>query len=257
MKRNIIWLIVLVVVLLGILVVAKNLKEPADPEGFLGVEPSFELVSFFESTMIAGAIADIDRAIEGYDDNLLRISYPGLESRDFQGVQAFGGRYKVSGDNGPAFIRDSSDPTTSAERTISSEGYKTLLRNVSNRLGIVVNSQDDVLHIIKRINTAERVRVSINQSATFLGIQVTPMKLVQDSRCPIEAMCAQAGTVQVETSITSLTGESGIKIYTFSIGQTIEVDGHSVTFERVDPIMTSTKILSPADYIFYFEIRAL
>lgn len=93
---------------------------------------------FFVATEATGLIP-----VEGFDADLLMGAYPGLVPADFVGVEAFEGHYELQGET-IEFVRDQPQPVSSAERTISAEGYATLLENVSARLSRPVMTEADV-----------------------------------------------------------------------------------------------------------------
>mgnify|MGYP000197478753 CR=1 FL=1 len=70
---------------------------------------------------------------------------------DFDGVEALEVHYEAN--NGILdYIRDKAQPITSAERAVSDEGYKTLLQNISNRLGVLVKGEEAVETIIEKLS---------------------------------------------------------------------------------------------------------
>ena len=80
--------------------------------------------------------------IEGYDADLLMGALPALEPGDFDDVETFEGIYRFR--NGVVvFERTMEQPISTAERTISEEGYETLLEHLKRRFS--VTSEDDVL----------------------------------------------------------------------------------------------------------------
>lgn len=47
------------------------------------------------------------------------------------------------------------------------------------------------------------VALTVGGFATFDGLQITLNKIIQDSRCPIDTMCIQAGTVTAQITLRS------------------------------------------------------
>lgn len=243
MKKIIIWLLAVGVAVGAGLYISKSYQSAKQSD-------RDEVSTYFYNRMVELAIADIGMAIEGFDPQLLMMAYPGLKSEDFQGVEAFEGRYEVNGEE-ISFVRDQSQPITSAERTVSEEGYQTLLTNLSSRLSVSRATTEDIDNLIEIINTAERVRTRIDEGASAFGFKVIPTELLEDSRCAIDVQCIQAGTVRVRASFESPTGQ-GSKI--FVLDKPEIVGNWEVILVQVEPAPESTREIGESDYIFYFRI---
>lgn len=211
-----------------------------------------ELSGYFEERMVALGIDDIGHPIEGFDANLLIMAFPGLSASDFNGVETFEGHYEVEADQ-PVFIRDgSSEMITSAEGTVSSEGYATLLANVSARLSHPTYETVDVDELIERVNTGERVSAKLGESASVLGVTVTPLEVLEDSRCPIDVECIQAGKLRIQATLQSGLGTADQE---FELFEPITTEGEEVTLIQAEPVPESTVTIDEGDYTFYFEIK--
>ena len=82
------------------------------------------------------------------------------------------------------------------------------------------------------------------------NVSLTPIALVEDSRCPYGVQCIQAGTVRVQVRVVS--GE-GTAVETFSLGGTITTAAEAITFVSASPEKEATKTLEPKDYEFVFR----
>jgi hypothetical protein len=137
MKNLLIWLTIIVVIGAGIFLSLNayiyNEKQVDIPE----------TASYFQERMVELGVSDIGQPIEGFDANLLMRAFPGLVPDDFEGVMTFEGHYVVEGDQ-VLFVRDKKQPTTSAEETVSEEGYGILLINTSQRLGLPIITESEV-----------------------------------------------------------------------------------------------------------------
>lgn len=189
--------------------------------------------------------------IEGYDAGLLMSAFPGFLPQDFDGVESLEGKYKYDGSN-INFERKTDMPISSAERTISEDGYKTLLANVSSRLGMTIEDELDVDTLIDTINTVDVLMVAIGSSASAFGLTLTPVEVLEDSRCPADVNCIQAGTVRLEATLSDVSGES-TKIFT--LGQATTTPTHEIVLSRVSPERESQTELSEEEYLFYFDIK--
>lgn len=99
--------------------------------------------------------------------------------------------------------------------------------------------------------TRETFVTRIGQEAGALDVSVTPLEVVDDSRCPPEVQCVWAGTVRVRATLESGLGTSPV---TFEIGQSITTEAEFVTLTSVTPTPTAGESINPADYRFTFEV---
>lgn len=210
-----------------------------------------ELASYFQERMITLGVEDIGQPIEGFDAQLLMLAFPGLVPIDFGGVETFEGHYEVRGGEA-VFVRDAPQPVSSAESTISDVGYATLLEQASARLSFPTMTEADVDALINALNTGERISAGIEQSASALGVTVTPREVLEDSRCPVDVTCIQAGTVRLRATLESGLGSAEQE---FTLGEPVTTEVEEVTLVQVDPAPLSTESVGPQDYVFYFEIK--
>jgi len=242
-KNSLIAIVLVAVVVLGVYYYLPSTKETSSI--------SEELSQYFQEKLVTLAVEDIGQPIEGFDANLLIMAYGGLTEKDFEGVKAFEGHYQVqSGEL--SFIRAQEQPVSSAERTISDEGYVTLLENISDRLNINPQNRDDVDALIERINQSERVAIRLGEEKTVLGVTIAPLEVLEDSRCPVNANCIQAGTVRVRAKLVSGLGEAD---QIFTLGETITTEAEEVTLVMVEPISELDKKIEDGDYVFFFQIK--
>jgi len=210
-----------------------------------------ELATYFENRMINLGVADIGQPIEGFNANLLILAFPGLTIDDFVGVEAFEGHYEVT-DGELAFVRDQEQSVSSAERTISSAGYQTLLSNVATRLEFPVMSEADVDTLVSMINTGEHIETRIDEGASALGVNVIPHEVLEDSRCPVDVTCVQAGTVRVRATLQSGLGTADQE---FELNKPITTEAEIVTLVRVEPVAMEGKEIKESEYVLYFRIK--
>lgn len=95
--------------------------------------------------------------------------------------------------------------------------------------------------------------LAVNQAAGFRnGASIRPLQVLEDSRCPAEVQCIQAGTVKL--SLKAKAGET-TKTFTPSIGDTISFDGLSITFKSVAPLKTKAGMPAASAYRFTFVVE--
>ncbi|MDP1707124.1 MAG: hypothetical protein Q8L30_01045, partial [bacterium] len=142
--------IVLIGFVLGVFGFIKSLQDAQNdssiPDG---------VVSAFQETLTDRALARGPHPIEGFDASMLLDTFPGLEERDFDGVETG----IESGEGMHAYVnselqweRTSNQPITTAERTVSKEGYGVLLENLSQRLGMPASNAEEAIAIIDAID---------------------------------------------------------------------------------------------------------
>ena len=75
------------------------------------------------------------------------------------------------------------------------------------------------------------------------GIEIMPIRVIEDSRCPAEVMCIQAGKLVVEVAVTY---EGDRTIVPMGIGN--EVDAAGGTLRMVSAPPRQTVMDTPEDY---------
>ena len=83
------------------------------------------------------------------------------------------------------------------------------------------------------------------------GAEITPLKVIEDSRCPIGAMCIQAGTVKLKTTLT-LGASTEVAILTLNQFHTFA--NHQIELTNVLPAKFQHNIIKPEDYRFEFSV---
>ena len=93
----------------------------------------------------------------------------------------------------------------------------------------------------------------IGESQSGFGISLTPTLVLEDSRCPTDVVCIQAGTVLLETSFQTTTGS---RSQVFVLGEPIKEDGKTVVLTEVRPEALSGDPIASEDYQFVFSVTA-
>lgn len=249
MKKIIISIAILLIIALGTAYLIKT--NTTDSTAEIPAPDSQELLSYFTSMIIANAtstIANYEKLGLGGDIDgfTLLTLYPNLKPADFANVRAYQGNYSVV--NGKlTFTGDAA----SNSAVLKKEGMETLLTNVSTRLQIPVADKTNINALIAKMNTSEPLAVRIGEVATSLGIYVTPTDVIEDSRCPANANCIQAGTVRIQAMLESGSGRAP---QTFTLNQPITTETREVTLVQVEPQSQAGVKIKNSEYVFYFEI---
>lgn len=93
-------------------------------------------------------------------------------------------------------------------------------------------------------------RARIGQTVHVNGPRVTPIAVLEDSRCPAEVDCAWPG--QVRLSVRVHLG-SGSQIRELATGRPIRVADGTLELAQVMPLRSSKAAIPPGDYRFAFR----
>ncbi|HYF13182.1 MAG TPA: hypothetical protein VD928_02720 [Candidatus Paceibacterota bacterium] len=100
--------------------------------------------------------------------------------------------------------------------------------------------------------TSVKVQGRIDQGASALDVKVIPLAVLEDSRCPIDVQCIQAGTVRLQALIVSGLGTSTM---TLTLNQSITTEAEQITLTEVAPLPRAGVNISKNQYLFTFEIE--
>ncbi len=100
----------------------------------------------------------------------------------------------------------------------------------------------------------QTIQVKLNETKTALGAAVTPKDVLEDSRCPTNVQCIQAGTVKVSANLVDENGESA---QIFELDKPITTQFLEIILVRVEPLRTAGIAISKENYLFYFQIKKL
>lgn len=99
--------------------------------------------------------------------------------------------------------------------------------------------------------TASTTSANIGQKITIGSVTISPLKLIEDSRCPAGVACIQEGTVSLKANLEI---EGKTQTETMKLGVPIVFGGKQVSLREVDPAKSSVKEIDPADYLFNFSV---
>ena len=93
--------------------------------------------------------------------------------------------------------------------------------------------------------------VALGQPVAVGNIVLTPMRVTEDSRCPINARCVWAGRITVETRVD---GAGWRETVPLSLGETATARGYTLALVSAEPgQMAGGPEVKPQDYRFAFE----
>lgn len=102
-------------------------------------------------------------------------------------------------------------------------------------------------------NTAT-LETALSQGASAFGITVTPFEVTEDSRCPIDVVCIQAGTARVLAKVKTSFGEKDV---IFTLGKPEVIDDAAIELILVLPAPRASEPAQKSDYRFTFKVTKL
>jgi hypothetical protein len=95
------------------------------------------------------------------------------------------------------------------------------------------------------------VELGIGEKAVFEAVQIKPLSVEEDSRCPSDAECIQAGTVRVKIEIVSAMGTS---TNTVRLGDFVTTEAEKITFTAASPVPVKGAHIPTSAYTVTFEV---
>ncbi len=97
-----------------------------------------------------------------------------------------------------------------------------------------------------------RGEVALGEKLQLGSVQVRPLRVIEDKRCPTDATCPGPQRIIVRTEVR---GQSTNKVRDFEIGHIRQVEqGSSLTLAAVTPGPAAGKAIEPAAYRFTYEL---
>lgn len=96
------------------------------------------------------------------------------------------------------------------------------------------------------------IDVVLGQTAYVDGPKIRPIKVIEDSRCPMNARCIWAGRVRILAVWVKAGGDKEVEL---TLGEPVPLADGSLTLTDVKPARMAGegKALSPSDYRFSFQ----
>ena len=105
---------------------------------------------------------------------------------------------------------------------------------------------------VPQVSTATTAH--INQKVSNSGIRITPLRVIEDSRCPSDVECIWAGTVKLLVKLEAL-GKGKTDEVELTLGTTTTFSDRKLTFTKVTPYPVSNKQILEKDYEFTFSVK--
>ena len=142
-----------------------------------------------------------------------------------------------------------------------------LIIKISNVLGQIVGKKVTVFGTFSSDNTLNVDRleespdsdptlgnVGVGQTVFINGVKITLNKVVQDSRCPIDVKCIEAGAININVTLQSNTDKETRNMS--SDEAPIAFDSYKISIEKINPPRVSKFEPLSASYVITFRVRS-
>jgi hypothetical protein len=100
--------------------------------------------------------------------------------------------------------------------------------------------------------------LKIGEKYNYGEITIWPLSVEQDSRCPVDVVCIQAGTVVLKVAVTfgdpSANAIGNNEVHLVTLGEVTKIHGVNVLLTSVNPPANSMIKLTENDYSFTFDV---
>lgn len=93
--------------------------------------------------------------------------------------------------------------------------------------------------------------IGIGETAAFEDLKIRVLSVEEDSRCPIDVQCIQAGTVKVAVELVSA---MGTRTETLELGTSLTTESQKITFMGAMPQRVAGAHIPNSAYSFTFEV---
>lgn len=100
-------------------------------------------------------------------------------------------------------------------------------------------------------NSIDEFEIGLNKTKTFNGMSLTPVKVLEDSRCPINVQCIQAGVVRLQVNLENVEGK-GTQVFT--LNQPIKTEAGIIELKSVMPTAHTDTNINSRNYVFTFKV---
>jgi hypothetical protein len=114
-----------------------------------------------------------------------------------------------------------------------------------------VSSYKEVASGIPSYPAGSTVTLELNKPVTVGEVTIRVGAVIEDSRCPSDVQCIQAGRVRIALSLALPTSPS--QSSTLEVGKSAMIGTTSFTLEKVEPYPVSTRKIADSEYRFTFR----
>ncbi len=102
--------------------------------------------------------------------------------------------------------------------------------------------------------TTTIIRTTLGQPMTGLNVTLIPKEIISDSRCPADAQCVWAGTVEVKTVMATQVGHGE---HVVKLNERRVFGDFFVTLIEVNPVPKTGEQIPGSSYRFVFEVSKM
>lgn len=96
------------------------------------------------------------------------------------------------------------------------------------------------------------VTLKVGEKAVFTDVSIKPVSIEEESRCPSDVQCIQAGTVRVKLETVSGMGTS---TDTLTLGEFITTEAQKITFTKAAPYPVAGAHIPTSAYALTFTVE--
>jgi hypothetical protein len=108
-------------------------------------------------------------------------------------------------------------------------------------------------HVAEHLPAAEGTAVPLGKAVETGNVAAEPLRVIEDSRCPINARCIWAGRLILETALTERAVRGWSETAQLTLGEPYSTHGITITLVSAEPGQMAGKPTDPKDYRFSFE----
>lgn len=95
------------------------------------------------------------------------------------------------------------------------------------------------------------------QTTSASKVMINPWAVLEDSRCPIDVQCIQAGRVRIGVHLLHPQDQSVLKDMVFEVGDSVDIRGMRITLLQVMPYTDAGKKIKDSQYRFTFSVSQI
>jgi hypothetical protein len=95
----------------------------------------------------------------------------------------------------------------------------------------------------------------LNSSTVIGDVIITPIEVLEDSRCPLDVTCVWAGVLSVKVKLQNKNNLDDVAYATMNLTNETSFNGKTITIKSVEPLPYSGVEISPNEYIFHFILN--
>jgi hypothetical protein len=133
---------------------------------------------------------------------------------------------------------------------VSTRSEEIIKENTDTNTPIVSEEGSDFF--TGRVRGPEEVTIGLGQTRSAAGLEITFNDFIQESRCPVDAQCIEAGAVVVNVAMKS--GDKEVVRNFPSDEAPFEFEGYKISITKIAPDLKSGEEIEENDYRITFYV---